>query len=102
MAAEVNGDREMRRLMRTSFFSWEFAVFPVGSVIAIGVMVWLFLALDHERSRRLAEDIGSVAVERLEGKIAKFEKEFTVRGQGFDAIEKRQRAILKHLNADEQ
>jgi len=88
----------MRRALRGSFFSWEFFVLPALAVLTVGLLLWVFTQLQAERGRRVARDVAGDSVERLQAKIAAFEREFTERARRFDAIEARQVEILRRLD----
>jgi len=88
----------MRRALRGSFFSWEFFVLPSLAVLTVGLLLWVFTQLQAERGRRVARDVAGDSVERLQAKIAAFEREFTERARRLDAIEARQVEILRRLD----
>jgi len=87
----------MRRLLRTSFFSWEFLVLPVAAVLSIGLLVWAFTQAEGARIRQEAQRLNLDSVRRLEARISEFEHEFQDRGKRFDAIEENQSKILNRL-----
>jgi hypothetical protein len=98
---EANGPDKMKRLLRTSYFSWEFLVLPVAAVLSIGCLVWAFTQAEGARTRQETRRINLDSVRRLEARINEFEHEFQARGKRFDTLERNQAKILDRLGEPE-